>query len=194
LFDPAGEYFCRAQWGAGNASRPEVRPEFKSYLTAFAIHACDALIEEFNRIIAEPGCDPEAIRIVKALPHIELITNLRNHDLHGDPLPVCASNFLFRYMKTHPDESINSSSSNGVGIALTMDGNKPKVIRSPNIRKYANVEFGGKTISCSCVNGQLIAYDFSTTKDIPVLQAVGEFLQACNPLFNPPAQTTDEEN
>jgi hypothetical protein len=191
MFNAAAEYFCRADWGFGNASRADVRPQFKSYLTAFAIHACDSLLEELNRLVEQLDFDPDAAKVIKALPHAELITNLRNHDLHGWPLPICEPGTTLKFMASRPDQNIALTSSNGVGMALTMDGCTPKVIRLPNIRKHAKYEPGGGTISCSCVDGNLIAFDFSTTKEILVLEAIKEFLLACHPLLNTPQETAD---
>ena len=193
------QYFDRAAWALQNAGNDKLPLSVKSHLIAAAVHACQSLKESLDQLVEEEGSDTELEEAIKSLPHIEIIQNVRNMDLHGWPLPVCDPKVQMVAMVAKPGKPITLSSSHGVGVTMQMDGLEPKVHRSPNYQKHGTVTIGGATVSYGCVAGKLIVHDFSTGKDYVLLDALRSFLKHCYPLVkdrmpatNAPAEEANE--
>lgn len=190
----AVRYFDRAAWALENAIN-EPQPAVKSHLTAAAVHACQSLKEALDQLLQEKSGDSQLMAAIKKLPHTELIENIRSMDLHGWPLPVCDPKVRMVVMVTKPGQPVALSSSHGVGVAIQMDGLRPKVHRAPKDFKHGTVTIGGATVSYGCDQGKLIVHDFSTDKDYFLLDVLKAFLHRCYPLiksrYSPPSASTD---
>ena len=180
---PVIQYFDRAAWALHNAGNDALPLSVKSHLTAVAVHACQSLRESLDQLVEEEGSDTQLAEAIKALPHTEIIENVRNMDLHGWPLPVCDPKVQVVAMVSKPGKPITLSSSHGVGVSMQMDGLKPKVHRTPNDLKHGKLTIGGATVSYGCIDGKLIVQDFSTGKDYFLLDALRSFLKCCHPLL-----------
>lgn len=177
------QYFDRAAWAFHNANNDSLPLNVRSHLIAVSLHACQSLKESLDQLTEEDGDDTALATTIKNLPHTEVIENIRNMDLHGWPIPICDPKVTMSVMVSKPDKQIQLSSSRGVGVALQMDGVKPKVHRSRKNLKHAKVKFGGATVSYGCTDGKFIVHDFSTDKDYVVLDVLRSFLSSCQSLI-----------
>lgn len=181
MISRALQYFDRAAWALHNATNEALALNIRSHLTAVAVHACRSLKEALDQAAEDATDDAHLVAAVRALPHSELIENVRNMDLHGWPIPICDPKVQMVAMVSKPGKPIELSSSHGVPVAVTMPGVAPRV-HNPN-RKCANVKFGGATVSFGCEEGKLIVHDFSTAKDYVLLAVLQAFLQQCHAII-----------
>jgi hypothetical protein len=185
------QYFDRAAWALHNATNDALKPNVKSHLIALGLHACQSLKEALDQVVGEESNgDKHLAAAIKNLPHVELIQNIRNMDLHGWPIPVCDPRVQMVEMVSKPGHPVELSSSHGVCVSMQMDGLKPRVHRTPKDMKHGTVTFGGATVSCGCSEGKLIVHDFSTGKDYLLLRVLRSFLERCQPLIADPTSGT----
>lgn len=102
-----------------------------------AVSACQSLREALDQLAEdETQPNPKLKTAISKLPHVHLIENIRNMDLHGWPLPICDPKVRMVAMVSKPGKPIELSSSHVVGVSLRMAGVKPKVHRTPNRVKH----------------------------------------------------------
>lgn len=175
--DAVNRYFERAVFAYNNACNPEAEPRIRAMLTAFCLHACQSLREALQRLAdKEPENDEKLRKAVAKLPFAALIEEVRNHDIHGFPLPVCDPNVIAWRWVANPDKPIKLTSSHGVGVTVQMHGAKPKVKLSPKDQKHGKFT-PGQSVSYSCVDGELIVHDFSLNKDFKLQSVLMMFLK-----------------
>ncbi|MBX3097825.1 MAG: hypothetical protein KF812_13300, partial [Fimbriimonadaceae bacterium] len=135
--DAVNSYFERAVFTFNNACNPEAEPRIRAMLTAFCVHACQSLREALQRLAdKEPGNGEKLIKAVADLPFAALIEEVRNHDIHGSPIPVCDPTVISSMWVANPDKPMQLTSSHGVGVTVQMHGAKPKVKLSPKDQKH----------------------------------------------------------
>lgn len=184
------QYYDRADWARHNATNDALEPNVKSHLIAMAVSACQSLREALDQVAEdETQPNPKLKTAISNLPHVHLIENIRNMDLHGWPLPICDPKVRMVAMVSKPGKPIELSSSHGVGVSIQMAGLKPKVHRTPKDIKHGKVAFGGATVSYGCEAGKLFVHDFSTGKDYLLLGVLQSFLQACYALIKDKTRT-----
>lgn len=175
--DAVRRYFARAVFAFNNACNLEAEPHVRAMLTAFSAHACQSLREALQRLAeAAPENDTTLREAVADLPFVSLIEEVRNHDIHGFPLPICDPNVNSSVWVANPDKPIKLTSSHGVSVFLQMQGAKPKVRLSPKDQKHGKFT-PGQSISYQCVGGELIVHDFSAGKDFRLLEVLRIFLE-----------------
>jgi hypothetical protein len=186
--DSVNRYFERAVFAYNNACNPEADPRIRAMLTAFCLHACQSLREALQRLAdKEPENDEKLRKAVAALPFSALIEEVRNHDIHGFPLPVCDPKVISSMWVANPDKPMKLTSSHGVGVSVQMRGAKPKVRLSPKDQKHGKFT-PGQSMSYHCVDGELIVHDLSTNKDFKLLGVLGMFLKDAQTLVVSVAQ------
>lgn len=195
--DAVRRYFERAVFALNNACNPEAEPGIRAMLTAFCVHACQSLREALQRLAdKEPENDEKLRKAVADLPFSALIEEVRNHDIHGFPLPACDPKVISSMWVANPDKPMKLTSSHGVGVTVQMHGAKPKVNLSPKDQKHGKFT-PGQSMSYHCVDGELIVHDFSTNKDFKLLGVLGMFLKDAQALVvslcESPAETTKDE-
>lgn len=188
MFDPSGKpvpievaaiirYFERAVFAYNNACNPEAEPRIRAMLTAFCVHACQSLREALQPLAdKEPENDEKLRKAVADLPFAALIEEVRNHDIHGFPLPACDPKVISSIWVANPDKPMKLTSSRGVGVTVQVHGAKPKVNLSPKDQKHGKFT-PGQSMSYHCVDGELIVHDFSANKDFNLLGVLGMFLK-----------------
>lgn len=190
MFDPSGKpipiglaaifrYFERAAFAFASASKPEAQPPVRAMLTAFCVHGCQSLREALQRIVdVEPEGSGELRQALADLPFAALINDVRQHDIHGHPLPACEPGKIFGAGTSRAGSPVNLSCSQGAGIQLQMIGAEPVVtkIGDPQSSKLSP----GQTISYQCVNGELGVWDYRTQKTYKLLGVLEEFLSAAH--------------
>lgn len=194
--NPIIQYYRRAAWALINATKPEMPPSSKSYLTAMSLHASRSLKEAFDQAAKEKeGKDDGFVSAVNDLPHTNLIERVRNMDIHGWPIPVCQPGIRMIAMKAKPGKPISLTSSNGVEAVLTMKGTVPRFYRRPNDLKNAKIDLA-QSVSYGCDGNELIVFDSSTGKELSLLSALGEFLKAAEGIIysSKPAEECESQD
>lgn len=182
-WDAAFRYYDRASLVLRCARKEETSANERSHFLAIAVHACQSLKESLYQAVDSENGDPSLHVTIKGVPHLEIVENVRNMDLHGQPLPSCESDTRVTLVASKPGKPIRISSSQGVKVSLRLDGARPSVHRSPKNIKHGQVSFGGSTVYVECVDGRILAYDFSKSKPIDLQVAIDEFLQACSEIL-----------
>lgn len=175
------QYWERAGFTYQNANVEGVDPTIRTMLTAFCVHACEALREKLEALsVARAASDPDLAILVKALPFSPLIQHVRNHDLHGNPIPVCdlKADFVIACSGKKPMQSI---SSHGVGVTVQMPGARPEVHLSPKDQKHGKFS-PGDAISYQCHEGILGVHDFSKNKTYKLMGVLREQIVALQPI------------
>lgn len=152
------EYLRRALIAFGTARYPEHPPVVRTNMLALCLHACCSLHEALEATFGE---DEEMKARVAALPHRALLKRVRDHDIHGHPLPVCEPNTscALLYAGKKP---IRFESSNRVEVSIQL-GRKPLVRTSPKSPKHARAIMGDAVIM-RCAKGELYVQDPSCSK------------------------------
>ncbi len=169
-------YFERAAFSFINASNPDADPPLRAMLTAFCLHACQSLREAFDRLAsAEPDADETVKQAVAQLRFAALIKDVREHDIHGHPLPVCDPNWNLGIVMSRVGRPVEMTCSDGAGVQIQMDGAKPVVTKSgdPSKAKFNP----GQTVSYQCVGGELRVWDYRTQTTYKVLGVLETFLK-----------------
>lgn len=165
-------YFERAIFSFNAAEQIECPPKSRSMLTAFCLHAC----QSFNEALVRAYQVSEETEVVtKSIRFSALVEEMRNHDIHGFPLPACDPNMYSQFIVANPDKPMSISSSHGVAVEVQMHGATPKVRRSPKDQKHGKFS-PGQSISYLCDGGDLIVHDFSSNKDYSVIEVLRQFL------------------
>lgn len=195
--DAITRYFERAVFAFNNACNPEAEPRIRAMLTAFCVHACQSLRETLQRLAdREPENDEKLRKAVADLPFVALIKDVREHDIHGHPLPVCDPSTISTMVMSRVGSPVQMTCSDGAGIQIQMHGAEPVVTKSgdPSKAKLSP----GQTVSYHCVDGDLGVWDYRTQKTYKLLGVLGMFLKDAQALFvslgeSPAETTTDEE-
>ena len=169
-------YFERAVFAFNNACNPEAEPRIRAILTAFCVHACQSLHEALQRLAdKEPENDEKLRKAVAKLPFAALIKDVREHDIHGHPLPVCDPNTISTMVMSRVGSPVQMTCSDGAGIQIQMHGAEPMVTKSgdPSKAKLSP----GQTVSYHCVDGDLGVWDYRTQTTYKLLGVLGMFLK-----------------
>lgn len=166
-------YFERAVFSFNAAEHIECPPKNRSMLTAFCLHACQSFSEALERV---NQVNTESAAVKNSIRFSALVEEMRNHDIHGFPLPVCDPNFNSMLWVANPNKPMTLTSSHGVAVQVQMHGATPKVRRSPKDQKHGKFS-PGQSISYLCFEGELIVHDFSSNKDYRVMGVLRQFLE-----------------
>jgi len=189
------QYFDRGAWALCNSKNPKLDWTRRAHLTSMAVHACQSLKEALDVLVHDTNGDSQLASEVGALPHIELIANVRNMDLHGHPLPVCRPNMFMYGMESKPGNEPELSSSHGVAVCMQMEGVKPKVRLFPKDLNHGKASLGGATVFYGCEGEKLVVHDLSTSKNYYLLEVLSTFLEKCRAIIRErlPAHNQDNE-
>ena len=185
--DAVNRYFERAVFAFNNACNPEAEPRIRAMLTAFCLHACQSLREALHRLAdKEPENDEKLRKAVADLPFAALIKDVREHDIHGHPLPVCDPNTRSTMVMSRVGSPVQMTCSDGAGIQIQMHGAEPVVTKSgdPSKAKLSP----GQTVSYHCVDGDLGVWDYRTQTTYKLLGVLGMFLKDAQTLVVSVAQ------
>lgn len=175
--DAVNRYFERAVFAFNNACNPEAEPRFRAMLTAFCLHACQSFREALQRLAdKEPESGEKLRKAVADLPFAALIKDVREHDIHGHPLPVCDQNTISTMVISRVGSPVQMTSSDGAGIQIQMHGAEPVVTKSGDPSKSKLKP--GQTVSYHCVDGELGVWDYRTQRTYKLLGVLGMFLRS----------------
>ncbi len=152
--------------------------------TAFCIHACQSLREAFQTLDDyEPGKDATLKPALDALPFGDLINDVRQHDIHGHPLPVCEPGAKLGLVMSRPGSPVRlqTGDTEGSGVQVQMHGAEPVVTiigDSPKARLIP-----GQTISYHCEDGELCVWDYRTKQTVRLVPVLSEFLTGAHQLL-----------
>lgn len=185
--DAVNRYFERAVFAFNNACNPEVEPRIRAMLTAFCLHACQSLREALDSLAkAEPKTDEKLRKAVAKLPFAALIKDVREHDIHGHPLPVCDPNTTSTMVISRVGSPVQMTCSDGAGIQIQMHGAEPVVTKSGDESKAKLSP--GQTVSYHCVDGDLGVWDYRSQTTYKLLGVLGMFLKDAQTLVVSVAQ------
>lgn len=180
--DAVNRYFERAVFAFNNACNPEAEPRIRAMLTAFCLHACQSLREALDSLAkAEPKTDEKLRKAVAKLPFAALIKDVREHDIHGHPLPVCDPNTVSSMVMSRVGSPVQLTVSDGAGIQIQMHGAEPVVTKSGDPSKAELTP--GQTISYHCVDGELGVWDYRTQTTYKLLGVLEMFLKDAHDLL-----------
>ncbi len=160
----------------------KTEPPMKAMLTAFCIHATQSVTEALLKL-AEVRKDDDLKASVESLQYSQLLEHVRNHDLHGNPIPVCDDKWNF-VIATGGKKPMTLTSSHGVGVQVQMHGAKPKVRLSKKDQKHGKFS-PGDAISFQCSEGVLGVYDASTSQTYDLLRLLECHLKALDKIVGP---------
>lgn len=181
------QYWERAVFMFQNARAPEFEPRLHSMFLAFSVHACQSMIEGLEQIARAEAQQPNWAEKLDGLPFTNVLCLVRNHDLHGNPIPVCRPNRTGMMMQSGK-KPMRLTSSHGVAVTLRRFA-PAKVHLSPKSQAYGG--FGpGDAISYFCDKGVIWVTNPTTGKAVTLVTAIEKQLKALEPIvaevLNPP--------
>ncbi|MCK6631307.1 MAG: hypothetical protein L6Q31_02910 [Fimbriimonadaceae bacterium] len=180
-------YFERAVFAFNHASNADAEPTVRAMLTPFCLHACQSLREALDSLAkAQPETDEKLREMVAKLPFAALIKDVREHDIHGHPLPVCDPNTVSTMVMSRVGSPVQMTCSDGAGIQIQMHGAEP-VVTKPGDPSKAKLS-PGQTVSYHCVDGDLGVWDYRTQTTYKLLGVLGMFLKDAQTLVVSVAQ------
>lgn len=183
-------YWERVVFTFNHLHNLKTEPPMKAMLTAFCIHATQSVTEALGNL-AEDRKDDNLKAALDALEFAQLLEHVRNHDLHGNPIPVCddKANFV---ISTSGKKPMTLTSSHGVGVQVQMHGAKPKARLSKKDQKHGKFS-PGDAISFQCSDGILGVYDASSSKTYDLLRLLERHLKALHKIIAPLFASSEAE-
>lgn len=180
--DAVNRYFERAVFAFNIACNPDAEPRIRAMLTAFCVHACQSLREALQRLAdREPENDEKLRKAVADLPFAALIKDVREHDIHGHPLPVCDPNTIRTMVMSRVGSPVQMTCSDGAGVQIQLHGAEPVVTKSGDPLKAKLTP--GQTVSYHCVDGDLGVWDYRTQTTYKLLGVLEMFLKDAHNLL-----------
>lgn len=183
-------YWKRVVFTFNHLHNLKTEPHMRAMLTAFCVHATQSVTEALRKL-AEVRKDDNLKASIDALEFSPLLERVRNHDLHGNPIPVCDDKWNF-VIATSGKKPMTLTSSHGVGVQVQMHGAKPKVRLSKKDQKHGKFS-PGDAISFQCNEGVLGVYDASTSKTYDLLRLLECHLKALDKIIGTLLATSESD-